>query len=52
MTERQKKERIRFLTDRLELIYEEIKPRLKEFELTNEELNGLLNNDEANAQTE
>jgi len=46
MNDKQKKERIRYLSDKLESIYSEIEPKLKEFELTNEELNELLGEDE------
>lgn len=42
LNEKQIKERIRFLSDKLESIYEKIKPELDEFSLVSDELNNLL----------
>ncbi len=42
MNDAQKKERIRYLSDKLETIYKQIEPMLSEFELTNIELEELL----------
>ncbi len=42
LNEKQIKERIRFLSDKLEKIYERISPELEEFNLVNDELVALL----------
>ena len=42
MSERQIKEKIRYLSDKLEKIYENLKPQLDEFNLIQEELTELL----------
>jgi len=52
MNDKQRKERIRYLSDKLESIYEEIEPKLKEFELINEELDELMDYDGNKSSTE
>jgi len=50
MNDKQKKERIRYLSDKLESLFNELQPQLKEFELIRIELDEMLKHE--NSQTE
>ena len=42
MSERQIKDKIRYLADKMEKLYDEVYPVLEEFELTKQELDNIL----------